>query len=115
MASIKNTINQWYSIKRTEYAGTTMLTNKNWNGEYRTLLTATSNTSPTTNETSTTDYSQYVNWIFIKDWDKTINAVNSECNYNKFIWYYEKDLDKDWKNELLMWDNYNVFIKYLHI
>lgn len=112
MASIKNTINQWYSIKRTEYAGTTMLTNKNWNGEYRTLLTATSNTSPTTNETSTTDYSQYVNWIFIKDWDKTISAVNSEYNYNKFIWYYEKDLDKDWKNELLMWDNYNVFIKY---
>jgi hypothetical protein len=29
MASIKNTINQWYSIKRTEYAGTTTLTNKN--------------------------------------------------------------------------------------
>ena len=49
MASIKDTINQWYSIKRTEYAGTTTLTNKNWNGEYRTLLTATSNTSPTTN------------------------------------------------------------------
>ena len=112
MASIKDTINQWYSIKRTEYAGTTMLSDNNWNSEYRTLLTATNNTTPITNEASTTDYSQYVNWIFIKDWDKTINAVNSEYNYNKFIWYYEKDLDKDWKNELLMWDNYNVFIKY---
>ena len=112
MASIKDKINQWYSIKRSEYEGTTTLTDDAWNSVSRTLLTATSNTTPSKNEASTNDYSQYVQWIYIKDWDKTISAVNSEYNYKKFLWYYERDLDNDWDNELVMWDNYNVFIKY---
>jgi hypothetical protein len=112
MASIKDKINQWYSIKRSEYEGTTTLTDDEWNSVSRTLITATSNTTPSKNEASTNDYSQYVQWIYIKDWDKTINAVNSEYNYKKFLWYYERDLDNDWKNELVMWDNSNVYIKY---
>jgi len=112
MASIKDKINQWYSIKQNQYEWTTILTDDEWNSVSKPLLTAASNTTPSINQASTTDYSQYVKGIFIKDWDKTINAVNSEYNYKKFIWYYEKDLDKDWKNELIMWDNYNLFVKY---
>ena len=111
MASIKDKINQRYSIKKNQYEWTTILQDNNWEIVEKPLLAAT-NTTPSLNEASTNDYSQYVKWIYIKDWDKTISAVNSEYNYNKFIWYYEKDLDKDWKNELIMWDNNNVFVKY---
>ena len=111
MASIKNKINQRNSIKKNEYEWTTTLIDNEWNNVSKTLLTAT-NSTPSKNTASTNDYSQYVKWIYIKDWDKTINAVNSEYNYKKFLGYYEKDLDKDWKNELIMWDNFNLFVKY---
>ena len=112
LASLKWTIDEYYSIKRTEYAWSTYLKDIEWNTVSKPLLTAAWWTNTETTVSASTDYSQYIKGIFIMSWDDVINAVNSEYNYEKFQSYYEKDLDKDWKTELIMRDSNHVFIKY---
>lgn len=112
LASIKGTIDKYYSIKRNEYIWGENLTDSMWNTVNKPLYAQADNTTPSATEMATEDYSQYVKGVFIKSWDNLINAVNSEYNYEKFHNYYEKDLDKDGKTELIMWDDNNLFVKY---
>jgi hypothetical protein len=77
----------------------------------QTSAPASSSSSPS----FATDISQYVNWVFVED-DETwtsYNVVKSQNHIDKVRdRYYETDINKDGKEDIVSWDDNSVYIKY---
>lgn len=66
------------------------------------------------NTPETPDYSHYIKGVLLKTKDQKslINVVNSEHNYEQYQNYYEKDMNRDGKDDLILRDQNTVYIKY---
>lgn len=82
--------------------------------ETRTLLSATAGGNSTTTSKVSVDPAAYVDWIFVKNKNKSLTkAVYSEAQTKK-IWqqYLTFDINNDKVNDLILWDKHNIYVKY---
>ena len=114
LESIKDQVNQYYAIKTTDYAGKTSLIAKDGQKTEKALYAQVQSSIPEMSTQASADYSSYIKGILVKSKDNknVVNVVHSKYNAEKYESYYQQDLNNDKVEDLIAWDEHNIYVKY---
>ena len=114
LESIKDQVNQYYAIKTTDYAGKTSLVAKDGQKTEKALYAQVQSSIPEMSTQTSADYSSYIKGILVKSKDNknVVNVVHSKYNAEKYESYYQQDLNNDKAEDLIAWDEHNIYVKY---
>ena len=114
LESIKDQVNQYYAIKTTDYAGKTSLVAKDGQKTEKALYAQVQSSIPEMSTQASADYSSYIKGILVKSKDNknVVNVVHSKYNAEKYESYYQQDLNNDKVEDLIAWDEHNIYVKY---
>ncbi len=114
LESIKDQVNQYYAIKTTDYAGKTSLVAKDGQKTEKALYAQVQSSIPEMSTQASADYSSYIKGILVKSKDNknVVNVVHSKYNAEKYESYYQQDLNNDKAEDLIAWDEHNIYVKY---
>ena len=114
LEAIKDQVNQYYAIKTTDYAGKTSLVAKDGQKTEKALYAQVQSSIPEMSTQASADYSSYIKGILVKSKDNknVVNVVHSKYNAEKYESYYQQDLNNDKVEDLIAWDEHNIYVKY---